>query len=121
MVKKWKPKPYWSDDDIVNECLALEEWLSDDSHVWVDDFALSRGYNPKMYHILKRRSDEFSELLQIADKRAESTLIRKGMEANPGRMVDKILDKHHGWSQPVQVAISDTLKAKAIEDLEVGS
>jgi hypothetical protein len=118
---RWNLTKTWTDDVIAEELEALGEWLEGEDMLSLDEFAIKRGYSPKQFWILKRRSAEFAELLEIANKRIETLLLSRGMKANTSHMVDKLLDRHHGYSQPMQVVVSNEVKAKAIEAIESGT
>jgi len=66
---------------IENECIALEEWLSDKDNedIFLNQFAFDRGYSKHRIPEFCEKSERFSTLVMRAKERQENKMLMGAM------------------------------------------
>ena len=102
------------------EAKAFHEWMELEDSIYFKNFAISRGYSPTCFDLMKEVSEEFSEALKIAQQWQQGKMIQFGLFKKTDAGLTKfLLSAVHGMydqsqlnqaqqpREPVQITIVD--------------
>lgn len=69
----------YDDAFLENEANALDEWINDESTIYIGRFAWERGYDSTRLHEFAKKSPRFSRALSRAKQIQEARLVEKGL------------------------------------------
>lgn len=99
-----RPKVY-DDTFIEREADAFLEWIQNPINIWMEDFALERGYSPQRFYEFAKTSPVFSEVLEYVKYWQKSKLVKGGLldSFNAG-FCKFVLGNTSSWSERTQVS-----------------
>ena len=99
-----RPKVY-DDAFIENEAHEFIEWTENPKNIWMEDFALERGYSPKRFYEWEKRNPVFAEVLEYVQQWQKSKLAKGGLtdEFNAG-FCKFVMGNTCGWYEKTQVS-----------------
>lgn len=94
--------------EIIEEYAdKFKEWLKDESHVWLKDFALDNDFDPDFLSKWAKENERFAGAYKIAKHRQESRLVNGGLQnAYNSKIVSLLLSSCHGIRESKEERVS---------------
>ena len=99
-----RPKKYTS-EFIEAEADAFMKWMKRPANIWYKDFALERGYDPRLLSLWEKENEKFSEVYKLSQHWQQSKLIKGGLLNHYNASITKlVLANTCGWTDKQQVS-----------------
>lgn len=107
----------WTDEAIDREADALLDYMNQDENLFVEKFALSRGYHPQRFGEWNKIHDRFASIYARCKKIQEIKLVERGLFGIHKEQMSKfVLVNHHNYldKSQIEAKVDGSLQIKTV-------
>ena len=95
--------PIYTPEVIEGWAEKFKEWLKDERHFWLKDFALDNDFHPDYLSEWAAKNEKFRRVYEIAKERQQSRLVNGAITNTYNPSFTKfVLNVHHDWIEKKQ-------------------
>lgn len=110
-------KKIWTEEKIMEEGMALLEWMENPKNFYMYQFATERGYVNSKFADFCRDSEDFKDIYQRALDWQENKIIQLGMlKKLDNQMTKMVLINKHRWFDKTETVVTGTQNLRFLLD-----
>jgi hypothetical protein len=95
----------WTEDRLLKEAEALDQWLDDPNVFYIGEFCESRGYTLQTLDDLTKKSAVLSETVRKAKQAQENRIVSSSLKRKfDGNFAKFVLANRAGWKEKTEVS-----------------
>lgn len=95
----------WTQEQLMKESQALEEWIQNPNSYYLGEFCVSRGYTLNQIDEIAGKSKVFSETLKKARQMQENRIVQNSLTRKfDGNFAKFVLANRAGWKEKTEVS-----------------